>query len=70
MPMKFVSIVTAPFIWLLTHSTEFIKCIAKTTADGKVTEEEIKAIIKEGTGWKFRKYKIYSRTCFHIGDRK
>jgi putative hemolysin len=23
MPMKFVSIVTAPFIWLLTHSTEF-----------------------------------------------
>ena len=24
MPMKMVSIVTAPFIWLLTHSTEFL----------------------------------------------
>jgi putative hemolysin len=49
--MKIVSIVTAPFIWLLTHSTDFLLNVLqiKPTADGKVTEEEIKAIIKEGT---------------------
>jgi putative hemolysin len=48
--MKIVSIVTAPFIWL-THSTDFLLNVLqiKPTADGKVTEEEIKAIIKEGT---------------------
>ncbi|WP_394760082.1 CNNM domain-containing protein, partial [Flavobacterium sp.] len=38
-PMKVVSIVTAPFIWLLTTSTDFILDILKIkpTADGKVT---------------------------------
>ena len=50
-PMQFVSVVAAPFIWLLTHSTEFLLKIMmiKPSADGKITEEEIKAIIKEGT---------------------
>ena len=50
-PMKIVSKVTMPFIWLLTTSTEFLLKVLqiKPTADGKVTEEEIKAIIKEGT---------------------
>ena len=44
MPMKIISIITAPFIWLLTTSTEFLLKILqiKPTADGKVTEEEIK----------------------------
>jgi CBS domain containing-hemolysin-like protein len=44
LPMKIVSIVTAPFIWLLTHSTDFLLNVLqiKPTADGKVTEEEIK----------------------------
>ena len=50
-PMKIISQITAPFIWLLTISTDGLLKILniKPTADGKVTEEEIKAIIKEGT---------------------
>ncbi|CAM2932679.1 putative hemolysin [Flavobacterium frigoris] len=74
MPMKYVSIVTAPFIWLLTHSTEFLLRVLqiRPTADGKVTEEEIKAIIKEGTeGGEVQEIEqdIVERV-FHIGDRK
>jgi len=73
-PMKMVSIVTMPFIWLLTKSTDFILDILKIkpTADGKVTEEEIKAIIKEGTeGGEVQEIEqdIVERV-FHIGDRK
>jgi putative hemolysin len=74
MPMKYVSIATAPFIWLLTHSTEFLLNVLqiRPTADGKVTEEEIKAIIKEGTeGGEVQEIEqdIVERV-FHIGDRK
>jgi putative hemolysin len=49
MPMKMVSVVTAPFIWLLTNSTEFLLDILKIrpSSDGKITEEEIKAIINK-----------------------
>ncbi len=73
-PMKIVSIITAPFIWLLTVSTDFILGVfkIKPTADGKVTEEEIKAIIKEGTeGGEVQEIEqdIVERV-FHIGDRK
>ena len=73
-PMKIISIITAPFIWLLTTSTEFLLDILKIkpTADGKVTEEEIKAIIKEGTeGGEVQEIEqdIVERV-FHIGDRK
>ena len=73
-PMKVISIVTAPFIWLLTTSTDFILKVLniKPTADGKVTEEEIKAIIKEGTeGGEVQEIEqdIVERV-FHIGDRK
>jgi putative hemolysin len=43
----------------------------KTTADGRVTEEEIKAIIKEGEGGEVQEIEqdIVERV-FHIGDRK
>lgn len=73
-PMKMISIVTKPFIWLLTKSTEFLLDVLKIrpTADGKVTEEEIKAIIKEGTeGGEVQEIEqdIVERV-FHIGDRK
>lgn len=73
-PMKIVSIITAPFIWLLTTSTEFLLKVLRIrpTADGKVTEEEIKAIIKEGTeGGEVQEIEqdIVERV-FHIGDRK
>jgi putative hemolysin len=74
LPMKIVSIVTAPFIWMLTTSTDFLLDVLqiKPTADGKVTEEEIKAIIKEGTeGGEVQEIEqdIVERV-FHIGDRK
>ncbi|AWI25634.1 hemolysin family protein [Flavobacterium pallidum] len=73
-PMKFVSVVTAPFIWLLTISTEALLKVLmiKPSTDGKVTEEEIKAIIKEGTeGGEVQEieHDIMERV-FHIGDRK
>lgn len=73
-PMKYISIITAPFIWLLTASTESLLKIfnIRPTADGKVTEEEIKAIIKEGTeGGEVQEieHDIMERV-FHIGDRK
>ncbi len=74
MPMKFVSVVMAPFIWLLTSSTDFLLDILqiKPTADGKVTEEEIKAIIKEGTevGEVQEIEQDIVERVFHIGDRK
>ena len=74
MPMKVISIITAPFIWLLTSSTDFLLNVLqiKPTADGKVTEEEIKAIIKEGTEvcevQEIEQYIV--ERVFHIGDRK
>lgn len=73
-PMKFISQVTAPFIWLLTISTDALLKLfnIKPTADGKVTEDEIKAIIKEGTeGGEIQEIEndIVERV-FHIGDRK
>jgi putative hemolysin len=74
LPMRIISIVTAPFIWLLTTSTDFLLDVLriKPSADGKVTEEEIKAIIKEGTeGGEVQEIEqdIVERV-FHIGDRK
>lgn len=74
LPMKVISVITAPFIWLLTISTEFLLKVLmiKPSAEGKVTEEEIKAIIKEGTeGGEVQEIEqdIVERV-FHIGDRK
>ncbi len=73
-PMKVISQLTAPFIWLLTISTDALLKLfnIKPTADGKVTEDEIKAIIKEGTeGGEIQEieHDIVERV-FHIGDRK
>lgn len=74
LPMRFISIVTAPFIWLLTNSTEFLLRILriKPNENGRITEEEIKAIIREGTeGGEVQEIEqdIVERV-FHIGDRK
>ena len=50
-PMYWISIVAAPFIWLLTFTSDLIIKLfqIKTSAEGRVTEEEIKAILQEGT---------------------
>lgn len=73
-PMKMISQLTAPFIWLLTLSTDALLKLfnIKPTADGKVTEDEIKAIIKEGTevGEVQEIEQDIVERVFHIGDRK
>lgn len=50
-PMNFISKIAAPFVWLLTKSSDLLLNLLniKPTADGKVTEEEIRSIIKEST---------------------
>ncbi len=49
-PMYWISIIAAPFIWLLTIASDIIIKLfrIKPTAESIVTEEEIKAIIQEG----------------------
>ncbi len=49
-PMKFISVVAAPFVWLLARTTSLIvKMLGIKYQEAKVTEEEIKSIIQEGT---------------------
>lgn len=73
-PMKTVSILAAPFIWLLSASTKtIIKILGiHKPDDSKVTEEEIKAIIREGTEdgeIQEVEQNIVSKV-FSLGDRK
>lgn len=49
-PMNFLSVIAHPFVWLLAKSTEVIfNLLGIKSEDNKVTEEEIKSIIQEGT---------------------
>lgn len=73
-PMKVVSIITAPFVWLLTGTTDLILKVlrVKPSDDSKVTEEEIKAIVQEGAeGGEVQEIEqnIVERV-FNLGDRK
>lgn len=71
-PMRIVSIITYPFIWLLSKSTHFIVNIFNIKAkDNQVTEEEIKAIISEGTeqGTIDEAEQEIIERVFHLGDR-
>jgi putative hemolysin len=72
--MYWISIIAAPFIWLLTLTSDFIIKLfrIKPNAASKVTEEEIKAIIQEGTtGGAIHKIEqdIMERVI-SLGDRK
>ncbi len=71
-PMRILSKITYPFIWLLSKSTYVIVSILKiNTKDNQVTEEEIKAIISEGTehgALEEAEQEIIERV-FHLGDR-
>ncbi len=73
-PMYWISVFTAPFIWLLTFSSDMIIKLfgIKPTTESKITEEEIKAIIQEGTeGGAIQEIEqdIVERV-FILGDRK
>jgi putative hemolysin len=73
-PMRAVSIVTSPFIWLLTGTSDVLLRIlrVKPKPDSGVTEEEIRAMVQEGaeggavTGIE---QDIVERV-FTLGDRK
>ncbi|HRE51535.1 MAG TPA: hemolysin family protein [Flavitalea sp.] len=71
-PMRLISVATHPFIWLLTKSTfVIVKLLNIQTKDNQVTEEEIKAIISEGTeqgAIEEAEQEIIERV-FHLGDR-
>lgn len=49
-PMKAIATINAPFIWLLTAATNLVLKIfnIKRSNESRVTEEEIKAFVKEG----------------------
>ena len=71
-PMRILSRITHPFIWLLSKSSHvLIKLFNIKTKDNQVTEEEIKAIISEGTEQgtiEEAEQEIIERV-FHLGDR-
>jgi putative hemolysin len=71
-PMRFISWITHPFVLLLTKSTQLITTIFNVKADdNQVTEEEIKAMISEGTehgAIEEAEQEIIERV-FHLGDR-
>ncbi|WP_282456982.1 hemolysin family protein [Chitinophaga sedimenti] len=73
-PMNFLSKVTFPFIWLLSKSSNVLVKffnLKATSSDSLVTEEEIKAIINEGTtsgAIEETEQEIIERV-FHLGDR-
>lgn len=49
-PMRVLASIALPFVWLLSKSTEIIfNLLGVKETDNKVTEEEIKSIIEEGT---------------------
>jgi putative hemolysin len=71
-PMRLISSVAYPFVWLLVNTTTLIMKIFRVkTDDSQVTEEEIKAIINEGTehgAIEATEQEIIQRV-FHLGDR-
>lgn len=71
-PMRVVSWLTYPFIWLLNiSSTALVKLFGIRSNEAHVTEEEIKAIISEGTeqgAIEEAEQEIIERV-FHLGDR-
>ncbi|HKZ65595.1 MAG TPA: hemolysin family protein [Chitinophagaceae bacterium] len=71
-PMRTVSLITHPFIWLLSKSSNVIvKIFGLKPNDNQVTEEEIKAIISEGTEQgtiEETEQEIIERV-FHLSDR-
>lgn len=72
-PMFVLSKITSPFVWLLSKSTELlVKIFGIKSTESKVTEEEIKSIIQEGTDdgeVQMIEQDIVERV-FTLGDRK
>lgn len=73
-PMTIISKIVSPFVWLLTSTTDIIIKIfrIKPSSDSKITEEEIKAIVQEGTesGEVQEIEQDILHRVFNLGDRK
>jgi putative hemolysin len=74
LPMIVLSKITAPFVWLLSISSDVLLKILniKPSADSRVTEEEIKAIVQEGAeGGEIEEIEqnLVERV-FYLGDRR
>jgi putative hemolysin len=73
-PMLWLSKLTSPFVWLLTVSNDFLLWVfqIKRTSDSKISEEELKALIKESAeGGEIMDIEqdIVERV-FELGDRR
>ncbi len=73
LPMKFLATLTFPIVWLLNKITKgiFLLFNIKSAKDSVVTEDEIKAMISEGTEFgeiEEAEQEIIERV-FHLGDR-
>lgn len=72
-PMAFFSMLMAPVVWLLNGISNLLFRLfnVKTSKDNSVTEEEIKAIITEGSehGAIEEEEKEIIERVFHLGDR-
>ena len=73
LPMNFLSTIVHPFVWFLSGITNLIFKIfnVKKATDSAVTEEEIKAMISEGSehGSIEEDEKDIIERVFHLGDR-
>lgn len=71
-PMRLLSIIASPFVWLLSKSTSvIIRLLGLQRGESKVTEAEIRSIIREGTEngeVQEVEQKIMGRV-FSLGDR-
>ena len=73
-PMMMLSKITSPFVWLLTVSNDFLLWLfgINRTSDSKISEEELKALIKESAeGGEIMDIEqdIVERV-FELGDRR
>ena len=72
-PMKLLSQITSPFIWLLSKTSKAIfQLTGIKESDNSITEEEIKSLTKEGaTGGAIEEIEHeLVQNVFHLGDRK
>ena len=73
-PMNLLSLLASPFVWLLSKSTKIVMHLLgldKNSEGNKVTEDEIKAIIREGTedGEVQEVEQDIVERVFNLGDR-
>jgi putative hemolysin len=71
-PMNLLSVIVSPFVWILSKSTSFIfNLLGIKEEESKVTEEEIKSMIREGTedGEVQQVEQDIMERVFSLGDR-